>query len=563
MQPEIQKNTGKPGKKNIIILSLIIFGLLVIAISAQLIYMTLKYDQVYKGVYINGFDAGGLNRTELSSALKTQFQDKIKDLEITLDSGRVVKKTGYTDLTVTYNMDNAVEDAFSFGRTGNMFERLYMIFNAGIKATHIDMPLSYDKGKLDAFISDFYKDTLIEVKEPEVLIQDSKATVRSGRHGENIDKGSVASAMEDMIKACKGGTVKTEVAVTKPGKLDVDDLYARLNKEPVNASFKVQDGNTSIEPHTPGMKIEKSALESIAAELEKSENTEKVLPVQYIQPEITTEKANAMIFKDEIASISTHFSASNVNDKNRGENIKLAVAKINGKILVPGDVFSFNDVVGPRTEEGGYQNAHTYVAGKVVDGIGGGICQVSSTLYGAVLKSDLEVLERRNHMFTVGYVPYGQDATVSYGTTDFRFKNSTAWPIKIEAGVTSKNNVYFTFVGTNENPGKKVIITQDIVKTLPFTTKYIDDANMLEGKTSVRQEGKEGYVVDTFKTIKIDGKVISETKLHTSKYQPLVKEIIRGTKKPDATSSTPAATPAPTPASTPGVDDADNPPAVE
>lgn len=557
MQPELQQGTGKPGKKNIIVISLIVFSLLMLAVSAQLIYMTLKYDRVYKGVYINGMDAGGMTQAELSSTLKTRFQDKIKDLEITLDSGRIVKKTGYTDLNVAYGMDNAVSDAFSLGRTGNMFERLYAIFNAGIKGDNIVMPLSYDKVKLDRFVSDFYENTLIAVKDAEILVQNDKVTVRSGHHGENVDKISLSSTIEDMIKNCRGGTVKAEIKITAPNELDVDGLFAQLNRQPVNAFFKVIDGNTSIEPHKTGMKIEKSTLESIAEYLKKNENTEKILPVEIVQPEITTEKANSMVFKDQIAYMSTHFSTSNENDKNRGENIKLAVSKINGKILLPGDVFSFNDVVGPRSEEGGYKIAHTYVAGKVVNGIGGGICQVSSTLYGAVLKSDLEVVERRNHMFTVGYVPYGQDATVSYGTTDFRFKNSTSWPIKIEAGVTQNNNVFFSFVGTNETPGKKVIITQDIVKTIPFTTKYIDDPNMPEGKTSVRQEGKDGYIVDTFKTIKADGKVISETKLHTSKYQPLVKEILRGTKKPDATGTTPAATPTPTP----GIDDADNPPA--
>ena len=559
MQPEIQRDTGKPGKRNIIIISLIVFSLLMLATSAQLIYMTLKYDRVYKGVYINGLNAGGMTRAELTSALKTRFQDKIKDLEIILDSGRIVEKTGYTDLNVSYAMDNAVNDAFSLGRTGNMFERLYAIFIAGLKGANVDMPLSYDKGKLDSFISDFHKKTLIEVKETEILIQDDKVTIRSGHHGENADKNSLASTVDEMINTCRGGTVKVEIVVTPPNKLDVDDLFARLNREPVNAAFKVLDGITSIEPHITGMKIEKSTLEAIAVDLEKSENTEIILPVQYIQPEITTEKANAMIFKDQIAYMSTHFSTSNENDRNRGENIKLAVSKINGTILVPGDVFSFNGIVGPRAEADGYLTAHTYVAGKVIDGIGGGICQVSSTLYGAVLKSDLEVIERRNHTFTVGYVPYGQDATVSYDTTDFRFKNSTNWPIKIEAGVTKNNNVFFSFIGTNEVPEKKVIITQEILKKIPFATKYIDDPNMPEGKTSVRQEGKEGYVVDTFKTIKMDEKVISETKLHTSTYKPLTEEILMGTKKPEATDTIPAATPTLTPQT--GVDDADNPPA--
>jgi hypothetical protein len=268
---------------------------------------------------------------------------------------------------------------------------------------------------------------------------------------------------------------------------------------------------------------------------------------------------------------------------------------INGKILLPGEVFSFNDTVGPRSEDGGYKTAHTYVAGKVIDGIGGGICQVSSTLYNAVLNADLEVVERRNHMFTVGYVPYGQDATVSYGTTDFRFKNSTSWPIKLNATVTKNNYIIFTFLGTNENPDKKVIMTQKIIKNIPFEIKYIDDPTLPAGKTIVKQEGKQGLIVETYKTIKDGTKVISQTKIHTSKYSPLTEEVRRG---PGAATGTAGVTtengtvpagsvditntediPADSvnpsqdsgqsgsstsiPDITPGVDDADNPPAID
>ena len=376
----------------------------------------------------------------------------------------------------------------------------------------------------------------------------------------NVDKNAINSLVDSMIKECRGDTVKAEVLITPPAKLDVEGLYTQLNKEPVNAVFKVEKGELALEPHAKGMKIEKKTLSAIAEELEKAEDTERILPVEFIQPKITTEQANAMLFRDQLAYMSTHFSTSNENDRNRGENIKLAVDKINGVILAPGDTFSFNGVVGPRTEEDGYQKAHTYSAGKVIDGIGGGICQVSTTLYGAVLKSDLEVVERRNHMFTVGYVPYGQDATVSYGSTDFRFKNSTNWPIKIEAGITKTSSVYFSLVGTNETSGKKVIITQQILKKVPFTIKYIDDPTLPEGKTSVRQEGKEGYVVDTFKTIKQDEKVVSQVKLHTSTYKPLEQEILKGTKK-STEGSGPVVTPAPTQPPS-GVDDADNPPAL-
>lgn len=572
MEADVQKSPQKHGRRNTILISLVIFSMLMLAVAAQLTYMTLKNDKVYNGIQINEVNVSGMSKTELLACLEKQYMDKVKKQEITLHTDHITEKANFSDIKVSYDTASAAEKAYAIGRTGNIFDRIYDIIYSEIKGVVIDMPLSYSKDLLDGFVTTFYEKTLIKVKETDVFIQDDKVTIRSGHHGENIDKSSTLSKAEALIKECRGGTVSADVTVTPQSKLNIDDLYKQVNREPLDAGFKIKNGNVNIIPQVTGRKIEKDVLLQAATELEKTENLEKVIPVQLITPLITTEDAYARVFNDKLSTMSTHFTTSTLNDKNRGENIKIAVAKIDGKILAPGEIFSFNDAVGPRTEDGGYQKAHTYTAGKVVDGIGGGICQVSTTLYNAVLKADLQVLERRNHMFTVGYVPFGQDATVSYGTTDFKFSNSTKWPIKIEAGVTKNNNVFFTFMGTNENPGKSVIITTQTLKKTPFTTKYTDDPTLPEGKTEIKQIGKEGFVVDTFKTIKQDGKVISQVKLHTSVYMPLEEEILKGTKKTvPAVPATPATTPAATsdtPAGKPvqpstGVDDADNPPAQE
>lgn len=566
MEPEVPQIVRKRSKRSILLISLIVLSMLMLAAAAQFSYMTLKNSNVYKGISINNLDVGGMSKSEMISRLNKEFQDKIVGLEIVLKTDRVTEKTSLTDMETAYAVEAAADRAYAIGHSLTVFDRIYDIIAAGTVGVNIDMPITYSKEKVDKFTGGFYDKTLISVKEADVLIQEDKVTVRSGSHGESIDKNKITLAVEALIKERKGGVIPVEVILTPPSKLNVDDLITQINKEPADASFKVENGNTTIVPHVVGRKIDKTTLTSVAAALEKVENTEKVLPVEFTKPKLTTEDAYAKLFKDELAYMSTHFSTSTVNDKNRGDNIRLAVSKINGLILAPGDVFSFNGAVGPRTADGGYLTAHTYTAGKVVDGIGGGICQVSSTLYNAVLKADLNVVERRNHMFTVGYVPFGQDATVSYGTTDFKFSNSTKWPIKIVTGVTKNNNVYFSFLGTNEEPGKKVIITNQTIKTIPFTTKYIDDPTLIEGKQTVKQEGKEGFVIDTFKTVKVDGKVLSQTKLHTSKYQPLVQEVLKGVKKPVTVPVVvpPVVTPDPVQPPVPptGVDDADNPPAV-
>jgi len=565
MNPEAGKKflIGKP--TNIVIISLLAFILLMVALAAQFTYTILKFDKIYNGVYVSGTHIGNLDKSEAADLLQKNFQDKIKDIEITLTAGDKSEKFTFSDIGATYNIQETLDRAYSIGRSGNIFKRLMDIWNASRTGKTVDMPVSFDRESLEKIVLSLYNKTLINVKEADILIQDDKVVIRSGHHGENIDKQKTLSEVESMIEMCKGGVVNIPIVVTEPNKINVEDLYKRINREPKDAEAKVENGSVKIVPHVTGRKIDKASLTAIVSELEKTENTEKILPVVFIKPQITTEKARSLIFRDTLYTMSTRFSTADQNESNRAQNIKLAAAKINGKILGPGEVFSFNETVGPRTAEGGYQAAHTYVSGKIVDDIGGGICQVSSTLYNAVLFSDLEVVERSNHMFTVGYVPKGTDATVSYGSVDFKFRNSTRWPIKLEAWITS-NKLFFSIKGTNETPGKTIEIVPQIVKTLDFKTKYIDDPTLPEGKTVVKQKGMTGYVVDTYKIVKQDGKEVSRVKLHTSTYRPLDQEVLRGTKKITPGDGTETVNPQEEEKPVehvPGVDDASNPPAPQ
>ena len=562
MNPEMQKRLFKLTPKKIVAISLVTFILLAVATAGQLSYMALKYNKIYNGVYINDLPIGGLLSGDLTSLLNKDYQDKAKNLELELKSKGKSVKLEYSDLNITYDIPTAVDKAYSVGRTGNVFQRLFEIANSSSPNKKLSIPFSYDKQKVESAVNSLYTQTLVPVKEADLLIQDDKVILRSGRHGENIDENAVLAAVDDSIKACKGGAVDIPTTVTAPSSMDIDDYYKRINQDKVDATIKVENNKVTIVPHKIGRNIDKPTLVSIASELEKTEDTEKVLPVTFSMPALKTEDINAKLFKDTLATASTQFYTGTPNDKNRGENIRIAVPKVDGKILAPGQVFSFNEAVGPREESNGYKVAHTYVGGNIVDGIGGGICQVSTTLYNAVLFTDLDVLERTNHMFTVAYVPLGRDASVSYDAVDFKFKNTSNWPVKIEANVTDDDKIVFALIGTNESPGETIEINPRLVKTVDFdpNIKYVDDPTMEEGKTKVDHEGMKGYVVDTYKVVKKDGKVISETKISTSVYQTLQKQVRRGTKKPQTQPVKAQQSPAP---QTVGVDEADNPPAKQ
>jgi len=533
MDPEVQQqqNQLKNRPINVLLISLAVFSLIMIFLASQFIFAILNYDNVYKGVYIEDVHVGNLAESEVVDLLKTRFKAAPQEVVLTLKAGEAVKNFSLKEISAGYDLEEAAAEAYNFGRTGSPFQRLYSIYNAGRKGIRLSMPVSYDKKALENIVNSLYEEVFREVKEADLLIEEDKVIARSGHSGISFDKADVVSRLDSIIQRFESAEIEIPLQITFPVRINVDEFYDTINKEPVNATFEVKDNKLITIPHVMGRQIDKQELAAALSELENTENTEKLLPVKFTLPEITLEKLEGMLFKDTLGTMSTSFDTSTENNRNRAENIKLASSKIFGKILAPGEVFSFNDVVGKRTVESGYKAAHAYIGGKVIDDVGGGICQVSTTLYNAVLFSELEVIERTNHMFTVGYVPLGRDATVSYGGPDFKFRNSTKWPIKIQGAVLDGNKIYFEIKGTKQDPSREVEFVSKTINTFDYETVYIDDPNMFEGQSYVKQAGQPGYVVETYKIVRENGVKLSEVKLHTSTYRPLTMEIVRGTKK--------------------------------
>jgi vancomycin resistance protein YoaR len=564
MVPEVQSSIPKQqSKRNIIITVLLIFIAIMLISTSVLSYILLHSTTVYKGVYVGRLDVSGMGRHDMLQYLETQYTVPATELKITLKSPSASISATYPELEVDYDINAAAEAAYSVGRTGNVFRRLFDIMRSGLRGTVINMPQSYNEEKIDSFVNAFCKEASSEVREGSLLITNDHVVIRSGSHGESVNKEDVKALVMNMIKNNKGGLAEPEVTVTYPTPFDADEIYSQITSEPVDASFTMEDGTLKVVPHVVGKKIDKSLLEKILEEHNKTENTDRELPVTMEEPAVTTQTAVSMLFRDELANVTTDFKTATTNEKNRAHNIGLAVSKFNGTILLPGEEFSFNDVVGSRSAANGYKEAHVFVNGRVEDGIGGGICQAVSTLYNAVLLSDLKVTERRNHSFIVTYVPLGQDATAYYGGTDLRFINNTQWPLKIE-GWLDKNKVHVVFKGTNTTPQKSVLISNKILSRTPYDVKYVDDPTLPVGTTKKSQYGTDGYVVETYKTVKMGDEIVSQTKIHTSRYKQCTEEILVGIRNPDGTTTpglaeamrikntpAPAATPQPAASDTP------------
>ena len=221
-----------------------------------------------------------------------------------------------------------------------------------------------------------------------------------------------------------------------------------------------------------------------------------------------------------LATHTTYFKSS---DKQRSLNIKLAAQKIDGRVIKAGEVFSFNQIVGPRTKGRGFKESVEIVNNKYVTGVGGGVCQVSSTLYNSVLFAGLEIIERKNHSRPVTYVPLGRGATVYYDLIDFKFKNNFSHPIMIMAKVVNKQ-LTITLLGKDLGIDVKVVTSAP--QTIDPKVIKKPDANLDKGSKKIVQKSRVGYKVITRRIIRSGSKVI-ENKLISQDIYPPINKIVK------------------------------------
>ncbi|KDR95550.1 Vancomycin resistance protein YoaR, contains peptidoglycan-binding and VanW domains [Peptoclostridium litorale DSM 5388] len=312
-------------------------------------------------------------------------------------------------------------------------------------------------------------------------------------------------------------------------KLDsiIEDIAASIDKAPNDARVSMAGGGINIKPDTQGVRVERDVLrESIGDILEyKSVEANIEIPVETVNAKIRYEDVKGI--RTLLGSYSTKYSASNLS---RSENLKVASNSISGKILMPGQVFSMNETTGKRSVQNGYKMAKVIVKGKLEEGLGGGVCQVSSTLYNAVIRSGLEVVARRNHSIPSSYVGLGLDATVSYGSIDFKFKNNFKNPIYLQIKPQG-GHISAQIYGYDEDKHNVSIETQ-IVGEIPRTVENKEDANLEEGKQIVEEQGRDGYKVKSYRVfMDSNGNVVDKQTLSNDYYPPMKKVVVSGTKK--------------------------------
>lgn len=303
------------------------------------------------------------------------------------------------------------------------------------------------------------------------------------------------------------------------------ELY---NVEAKNATLSKADGDFVITDGTKGVKIDENASVSrIMSSLGGFTGSDMTIDMVVVEdiPRATAEDLEKV--HDVIGTYKTSFKTSNAD---RSGNVRNGTRLVNGTVLLPGDSFSMYRTVSPFTEENGYYLAGSYLNGMVVESLGGGICQVSSTLYNAVLRAELQVDERHNHSMIVSYVDLSSDAAISGTSKDFKFTNNTEYPIYIEGITTEDKQVVFTLYGVETRPSNRTVTyeSEQISETVPEGDKIIADPSAPLGSIST-QSAHTGYVGKLWKIVTVDGKETERTQVNKSTYLPTPRTATVGT----------------------------------
>lgn len=294
----------------------------------------------------------------------------------------------------------------------------------------------------------------------------------------------------------------------------VSQISKEIDQEVIDATIKYIGTGFQITEEKIGRKLDQENIISMITEqLNKVEVAVLELPVNVVEPIV--KKSDLAVIQDNLGEFSTKFNAADVD---RSSNIKVATNSTNNVLVRPGEVYSVNEILGPRLAKFGYKDAKVIINNELVPGIGGGVCQVSSTLYNAVLLSNLKVIERQNHSLTLSYVGLGRDATISGDYIDLKFMNNTDYQIYIY-GEVKGSWVKFIVFGKSEHPGRTVKINSETLKTINPTVKVIEDPTLPIGTEIVEKKSHIGYVIKTQRIVYENGKEILRENLGNSNYR--------------------------------------------
>lgn len=490
------KKTLKMFRKDNVILVFIILLAIVIGIFVASLMMFYheqqSTDKIQAGVFIKGINVSGLTKKEAIELVSQELSEQMNDhIELIYKNNNYYVEIEQID--AKFDIESSVDYAFNIAKKGIFLQDLQEYISVLMTNINIEPILVYNDVALTEYLQ------TIETYLPDQLVQhgyyieDDKLIVTNGINGAGIEieelKKTIVDAIQDISFTKRYITIPTYTKYPEP--IEIEPIHNDIYREVQNAYYTTEP--YAVYPDVRGVDFDQEALANMIAENPEAE--EYAIDLDYTDAEITIKDFGKEAFPDLLASFSTKY----VNNADRTTNLRLAANKINGTVVLPGEIFSYNKVVGKRTIAAGYKNAAIYQDGQVTDGLGGGICQISTTLYNAAIEAGMLIEERRNHMFVPSYADAGKDATVVWGSTDFKFENRRAYPIKIEASVSggiAKIKIY----------GLK-------------TDEEYDRYNLSIGSKTIKNTSST-LVVESYRLYKdSNGNIVKRDKLYTDTYK--------------------------------------------
>lgn len=456
-----------------------------------------KDKTIFPNVRMAGVEIGGLTMGEAREQVETAVAEAYTaaSLDVVLPDRTITFSP--EQASVALDTEEALQEAVAYGRQGNAFETVLNYLKC--KGASMDIPLEtaldFDKEAISDLIQETAVITRQAPKDSAMALNEEADTVEitRGQEGRELNTEGLYEAVCLAFETGNFTALTWDYEVLPYEDIDLSALHETLESQIHDAAYDPE--THTIKEGVSGYSFDLNAAET---RLERAAPGETfTVPLLEAQPELDAATLNHQMFGTKLESRSSTY----VPDAKRTENLRLACEAINGTILNPGEVFSFNDVVGERTAEKGYQPATIYGGdGASVDDLGGGVCQVASTIYYTTLYMDLEQVQRAPHMYQVTYVPKGMDATVFYDSKlDYQFRNNREHPMKIQANIDG-GKVNITFWGVKENDNY-VEMSSTVISTFTEEPQEKVDETKPVGYRQVTQTAYTGAKVEAYQKV--------------------------------------------------------------
>ena len=489
---KVKKEKIEKTNKALHIFKIVLISIVTIILLAFVIFTIFNMfnTNIVSGIQIQGLDVSGMSKSDAKYQLDNYITEKLPE-EIKVKHGDFEATISLSQIEANIDTKTASENAFKIGREGNPFQNDYQVLKTLFYNVNIPLTTSVNTEQLTQNLQEISTQLPDAVMQSSYYQEDNNLIITSGKAGYVIDIEPTIEAIKNSISnfSCIDTPIELVVKEEQPAAIDIEKIHNEIYKEPVDAYYTTNP--FTVYPSENGLDF-KISVEEAKQLITAEAKDEYTIPLKTLYPSVTTSMIGTEAFPDQLASFSTNY---NTRDTDRTTNLRLAANKVNGTVLMPGETFSYNKVVGQRTIAAGYKEAPIYVNGQVVDGLGGGICQISSTLYNAVIYANLDIVTRSNHQFVPSYVTASRDATVVYGATDFQFKNNRKYPIKIMCSVSG-----------------------GVASVRIFGLKQDDDYDVQISSYITGQTSTATYS-EAYKILKKNGKVVSKVLLSKDTYK--------------------------------------------